>query len=201
MEDQEVISGLPKSVKQAKAVGSKHYYTGKPCARGHIAKRFTSTRKCLLCSNFYCRGQYAANPEHNRKRVREWYAANQSAAIQRMQIWRNNNRDKSRAASLRWSKNNAARVLANQNARRARLLRACPAWVCQDTIRKVYEERKQLSVDTGVAHHVDHIIPLRGKNVCGLHVPWNLRIIPAADNIRKGNRIDDELLEELYGSA
>ena len=118
-----------------------------------------------------------------------------------MQIWRNNNRDKSRAASLRWSKNNAARVLANQNARRARLLRACPAWVCQDTIRKVYEERKQLSVDTGVAHHVDHIIPLRGKNVCGLHVPWNLRIIPAADNIRKGNRIDDELLEELYGSA
>jgi len=47
---------------------------------------------------------------------------------------------------------------------------------------------------TGVQHHVDHVVPLRGDTVCGFHVWNNLRVIPAYENIAKGNKLIEELL-------
>jgi hypothetical protein len=197
MDAHDDLSSLPRTVKEARAVGAKHYFTGEPCSRGHIAKRFTSTRKCMQCSNLYCQDQYSRAPDYHRKRSRQWYHANHFRALAKMRGWREANPETLRAAARRWARNNPDKVAVYVNRRRARLLKACPAWVCHETIRKIYAERRQLSVDTGVVHHVDHIVPLRGKNVCGLHVPWNLRIIPATENLRKGNRLDDSILEEL----
>jgi hypothetical protein len=60
-----------------------------------------------------------------------------------------------------------------------------------------YEERDRLFKQTGEAHHVDHIVPLEHARVCGLHVPWNLQVIPAWENHLKLNKLP----EEFYGEG
>lgn len=57
-----------------------------------------------------------------------------------------------------------------------------------------------LTILTGVAHHVDHIHPLRGEGFTGLHVPWNLRVIPAHDNVSKGNRLPEKDAHLAWGN-
>jgi hypothetical protein len=81
----------------------------------------------------------------------------------------------------------AARSLAASKRREA-VLHATPPWVDPVSFYPIYRERVIKTRDTGVLHHVDHIVPLRGKKVSGLHVPWNLQVIPAVENLRKGNR-------------
>lgn len=84
-----------------------------------------------------------------------------------------------------------AQSLADSAARRAGIERATPRWADRSAIKKVYEECIRLSRETGIRHEVDHIVPLKGKKVSGLHVHWNLRPIPAATNRAKSNRFPD----------
>ena len=75
--------------------------------------------------------------------------------------------------------------------RRARKLKATPEWLSKkqkDRMTNIYRVRAKISAATGKEHHVDHVVPLKGENVCGLHVPWNLAIIPAEMNLSKGNK-------------
>jgi hypothetical protein len=71
--------------------------------------------------------------------------------------------------------------------RRARRKHAEPAWLSREQrneIKQVYELAKKLNTD-GLVYQVDHIVPLSGRTVCGLHVPWNLRAIPAEENQKR----------------
>lgn len=85
------------------------------------------------------------------------------------------------------------RASANHQSARKRLIRMqrTPMWSDPSEITKIYEAAATLSRTTGLRYHVDHIVPLKGKTVSGLHVPANLQILPAADNIRKHNRFED----------
>ena len=89
-----------------------------------------------------------------------------------------------------WRKKNPGTYLASKAKRRAQELRAMPAWADVIKIREIYKKASELSKLTGVLHHVDHIIPLCGKLVCGLHVHENLEAIPAVENMKKSNQFD-----------
>lgn len=75
----------------------------------------------------------------------------------------------------------------------AKVRRATPRWLTPEQrrfIRAIYQQAREYTELAGTPYHVDHIVPLRGKTVCGLHVPWNLRVISAAENQRKSARLD-----------
>ena len=84
--------------------------------------------------------------------------------------------------------------------RNKQVQQAKPKWLTDDhkwMIEEIYELRDLRSKLTGVVHHVDHIVPLRGQNCCGLHVPWNLQVIPAQENLSKSNSLKEICLADF----
>ena len=86
-----------------------------------------------------------------------------------------------REAQLRFYYNNTDYFLEKSARYRATKLQACPAWVSIEELQKIYDKRPK-------GYHVDHIVPLQGENVGGLHVPWNLQYLLPQDNLKKGNK-------------
>ena len=72
-------------------------------------------------------------------------------------------------------------------------LKATPRWADMKKVLSFYEKARSLSISTGIKHHVDHIYPLRGKTVCGLHNEFNLRVVTAHENQRKYNLMPEEM--------
>lgn len=114
-----------------------------------------------------------------RLKKEEWYKKNKKKENKRMSDWVKNNPEK-----------NSARVAR----RNAKLLQACPVWADMSAIENIYREAHKKQKETGIPHHVDHIIPLQGKTVSGLHIAINLRPLPALENIKKKNKFIEELV-------
>jgi hypothetical protein len=115
------------------------------------------------------------------------------AFAQYQQIWYSKNRVNKLEKRKAWGLHNRVRLNITQAKYRAAKLNATPRWLTKehwDQINYQYGKCHLLSQQTGVSCHVDHIIPLQGKSVCGLHVPWNLQILIAEDNIKKSNKVN-----------
>jgi hypothetical protein len=105
--------------------------------------------------------------------------------------WRAANVELSRLYGKRWRSKNVDKRNELRQRRNAALRNRLPAWANLRKIRAIYKEAARLTKVTGVRHHVDHIVPVQGVLVSGLHVECNLQILTAAENIRKANSFDE----------
>ena len=93
--------------------------------------------------------------------------------------------------NVRYKQANAGATLAASTLRKKHVQIATPKWANRLDIKRLYDESACTTKITGIRHHVDHIIPLRGRMVCGLHVPKNLRVVPWHVNLQKGSQMAD----------
>lgn len=152
---------------------------------------------------------YLKNKEKSLQRAKEHYQNNKEEKIAYQKKWREENREKHRAYSRGWAKDNPERAKERlmqwykdnpgirafyKSKRKAQILQATPDWLSDFDMLKIkciYQVCAMRNKESEVAWHVDHVVPLQGKTVCGLHVPWNLKVIPAKDNMAKGNKFND----------
>lgn len=129
----------------------------------------------------------AAHPEQLRTTKRAYRAANADKEKAYRRSHYEQNKSKISASHLAWARANPGVVNAINVRRWAAKLRATPAWADRAAIEAVYVHAADMTRSTGIRYEVDHIVPLQGRLVCGLHVAVNLQIITKADNIRKHN--------------
>lgn len=130
----------------------------------------------------------AQNPERIAENLRNWRASNKDRRNATARAWYAADVEKHRAEKAAEVKRNSQRHAAYQAKRRAGKLRATPVWANQFYISEAYHLAKLRTEMTGFEWHVDHLVPLKSKYVCGLHVEYNLSVIPGSENIAKGNR-------------
>jgi hypothetical protein len=192
-------TNLPKTRAEAKASGAKYYFTGDPCKHGHIAPRKTKGA-CIECLKvewaqaLETRAEYFKDynkSEAGQKSKKGYYERNRNTVIAAAQARpdeaKNEYKKRHKDANPDYY-----RSLVSQ--RRRRFRDATPKWLSPEQkmeIRLKYRLAIELSRATGVRYAVDHVIPLQGEDVCGLHVPWNMEVITQEENLVKSNKLVD----------
>lgn len=188
----------------------------KPLSEFHASKhhkRLGVLSVCKECTNIKSMKWKADNRETARALSREWHKKypEKSRAFQkkRYESMSEEDREIARKRATDWYRNPKNKERAAQNkrdyleknrpeflmrARNYRLVKhkAMPKWLTaiqRAQIEEFYEVCAAVNMQTGIKHEVDHIIPLNGETVCGLHVPWNLQILTRFENRSKSNRL------------
>lgn len=173
---------------EAIAAGLKRYFTGKPCPQGHVALRRVCGA-CVECARLDKLRWRKNNPERVKALKLAEQKRNRASANARNRRWLAANREQSNAATAAWQKANPDKVAARFARRRAAKRQQCPKWADHEAIGLIYRAAEVVRV-TGFDVHVDHVVPLQGKSVSGLHVPRNLQILGAQSNRSKANRLE-----------
>lgn len=164
------------------------YWPDGPCGNGHNAPRYKAgNRHCVECKKIYCRNWRLANAQHELAKAKEWRDRNREF-LQKRDRLRYHSSPSKRERDKKWKKENPHVFAALQVKREAAKKQRTPTWADHAAMRAIYKQAAKLTRETGILHHVDHIVPLLGKDVCGLHVPNNLRVVTADENMRKKNK-------------
>lgn len=134
---------------------------------------------------------YQNNKENVAAAVKVYAEANKEEIAARKKGYYTANRAKILAAKKEYAKANPGRINAKTAKRRAAKIQRTPHWLTNKdyhAIRTLYETAAALTKATGIKHHIDHIIPLQGKTISGLHCPTNLQILTATENQIKNNK-------------
>jgi hypothetical protein len=147
--------------------------------------------------------RYYTDKEKTLSQRKNYYAENKETVVNRVTKWRSSNKDKARLYLRTHYTKNKPEYMARSAKRRAAKLNATPSWLTpiqQAQIQEMYDIALACMVQTGIQHHVDHIHPLQGDGFVGLHVPWNLQVIPSTENLSKGCRLPPEDAHLGWGS-
>ena len=192
--------------KEAIQIGLKRYFTGRPCKYGHISERYTKRCVCVECSKEY---NIDYIPKRTYKHSADYYEKNKTTILENARKHRLRDPKRFMLANRRgakkfrqthpervkqriekWRKENPDRLTVHVATRKAKKLSATPSWANLDAIKEIYKLAQALTQITGVRYSVDHIIPLQGKLVSGLHVENNLQVMPLNENCRKSNKFN-----------
>lgn len=182
----------PNNRKQAKALGLKTYFTGKPCKRGGIAeRRLNGDCLCSACLEFssLIKAKWAVDNQHKKA---EWSLANPEKNKAYKDAWAERNKEAQAQRLRTWKKNNPERVSADFHKRRASKIKATPPWFGdfdKFVMVEAFKLAKLRKEATGINWHVDHMIPLQSKQASGLHCASNIQVIPECINVSKANRM------------
>lgn len=133
------------------------------------------------------------NPAKRRAIALRWIRNNPEKHAASRRKWIENNQDKHRATKRAWSAANRDRACLYSVNRLKQIKRSTPHWLSKwhkDEMALIYSLKYDMQNVCGQVMEIDHIVPLQGKNVCGLHVPWNLRIVTRVVNRRKHNHLE-----------
>jgi len=168
------------SRKTALSAALKHYFSGRPCSRGHLALRYTATYECIACHAERLKGWREKNKEH----INAYNAAYQEENREYFRSWHSMNYEKSMSAKRR-----RHRMKMN-----GKLKISDPVWqrIDKARMRHLQEMAKQYEEWLGIKFEVDHIIPIVDEKVCGLHWHGNLHLIPMRLNRMKRGVITHE---------
>lgn len=173
--------------------GDTHYFTGRQCKRGHIAKRRVDSKQCVLCAKEISAKIYSLNKEKITSMNMVWRLANPDSKKKADKKWKSKNKQYVAEQHKAWKEKNPQKVAAWTRKRQADKLNRTPKWVDSNEICAMGEFYSLAAIKTrltGYKWEVDHIIPLKGRNVSGLHTIYNLQVIPAIENRSKNNKFD-----------
>jgi hypothetical protein len=138
--------------------------------------------------NGYRAAYCAKNPERVFASKRAYAEANPDKESARSKRYRERFPEQVVASAKRWQQANRDKGNATHARYRASKVNGTPIWFEKELVAAVYAEAIERSKSEGLTYHVDHIVPIQSKFVCGLHCLANLQIITGKDNRRKGNR-------------
>lgn len=128
---------------------------------------------------------------NSRKEIKaEYDSSYREKNIVKLRLYEIERREKKSLYNAQYARTNPGKMNARTAKRIASKIQATPKWLNRNQlveIEEIYHEANRLTKETGISHEVDHIVPLQGKNVRGLHVPWNLQILTKSENIAKSN--------------
>lgn len=139
---------------------------------------------CKSCKNSWGKNYYSENKDRLNEWSREWYLNNKDEISEKFRKRYRADPDYRKQRLVQWY------------LREERTRLCTPPWVDKIDLIPFYKEAQRLTEETGIPHHVDHIIPIVHDLVCGLNCPSNLQVITAEDNLRKSNKF--EVIEEIF---
>lgn len=132
--------------------------------------------------------RYQKNKELHSIKSKKYARDNAEKIKQNKRAWRKRNMEKILADNKKWQSENKDKFRYYCAKRHANKMRAMPSWLTTAQT----EEIKLIYATCPDGWQVDHVVPLQGTEVCGLHVPWNLQHLPATENRKKGNKLVNE---------